>query len=93
MKLLFAGQMDPDTILSDNYCVVSFDAGESIESIKRRMIDKLAKIGEEWAATLLDSVEGTGPFNSEPGKFLLSWTEQGDDSCLNAAAVIPGSQI
>jgi len=73
MQLLFVGQMDPDTVVFGDYCKVGFDAGESLESIKKRMTEKLLKQNKPWATILLDKVDGTGPFNASPGTFLLSW--------------------
>ena len=76
MTLLYAGRMDADTKLGPFYCYVRYSAFETIENIKKRLIYKLAEDGNEWASELLDVIDGDGPFDTENGVFLVTWTEE-----------------
>lgn len=76
MRLLYAGQMDPETKLGPFYCYVRYTAFESIQDIKLRLMYKLAQDGNEWAGELLDVIDGEGPFAPENGVFLITWAEE-----------------
>lgn len=76
MRLLYAGQMDADTKLGPFYCCVRYRAFESIRDIKTRLMYKLAQDGNEWASDLLKVIDGDGPFTTENGVFLMTWTEE-----------------
>lgn len=76
MTLLYVGQMYPDTKVGPHYCYVRYRAFESIKDIKHRLMYKLAKEGKEWASELLDKIDGGGPFNTQNGVFLITWSEE-----------------
>lgn len=76
MRLLYIGQMDDSTPVSRPSCTVHYKANERLSSIKRRVIDALARGHQEFASVLLDKIEGDGPFNTGDGWFVLSWEEE-----------------
>jgi hypothetical protein len=71
---VYIGEKDPNFIPTANCLEVEFEAGESLDSIKRKIIDLLPEVDGEWAGVLLEDVKG-GPFKDEAGIFVFSWDE------------------